>query len=113
MLRSSGYIPHAAASGKEALRLLSEVRMDAVLLDLVMPEMDGFEVLRKIKEQPALSEVPVFVLTAKDLSTAEVELLTHEARALFRKDGPWQNDLLAQVGKAVGKIKLARSAGQS
>jgi PAS domain S-box-containing protein len=113
MLRSSGYIPHAAASGKEALRLLSEVRMDAVLLDLVMPEMDGFEVLRKIKEQPALSDVPVFVLTAKDLSAAEVELLTHEARALFRKDVPWQNDLLAQVCKAIGKIKLARSAGQS
>src|SRR5216684_3555490 len=64
ILSSSGYIPHLASSGKDALQLLSEVRMDAILLDLVMPEMDGFEVLRRIKENPALGDIPVFVVTA-------------------------------------------------
>jgi len=87
--------------------------MDAILLDLMMPEMDGFEVLRRIKENPALGDIPVFVVTAKDLTDAEVELLKREARALFRKDGSWKADLVAQLRKAVGNSIRATSAGQS
>jgi signal transduction histidine kinase/DNA-binding response OmpR family regulator len=113
ILRSGGYIPHAVPSGKEALQLLSEVRMDAILLDLMMPEMDGFEVLRRIKEDPALGDIPVFVVTAKDLTDAEVKLLKREARALFRKDRSWKADLVAQLRKAVGNSIRATSAGQS
>ena len=113
ILSSSGYIPHLASSGKDALQLLSEVRMDAILLDLVMPEMDGFEVLSAIKKDSAWSNIPVFVVTAKDLTDAEIKLLKREARALFRKDGSWQTDLLADVRKALGDSKLAKSAGQS
>ncbi len=113
ILHSVGYTPHVVPSGKEALQLLSEVRMDAILLDLMMPEMDGFEVLRRIKEDPALGDIPVFVVTAKDLTDAEVELLKREARALFRKDGSWKADLVAQLRKAVGNSIRATSAGQS
>ncbi len=113
ILHSVGYTPHVVPSGKEALQLLSEVRMDAILLDLMMPEMDGFEVLRRIKENPALGDIPVFVVTAKDLTDAEVELLKREARALFRKDGSWKADLVAQLRKAVGNSIRATSAGQS
>ena len=113
ILSSSGYIPHLASSGKDALQLLSEVRMDAILLDLVMPEMDGFEVLSTIRKDSAWSDIPVFVVTAKDLTDAEMKLLKREARALFRKDGSWQTDLLADVRKALGDSKLAKSAGQS
>ncbi|OLB20911.1 MAG: hypothetical protein AUH15_10400 [Acidobacteriales bacterium 13_2_20CM_55_8] len=87
--------------------------MDAVLLDLMMPEMDGFEVLQRIKEQPTLGDIPVFVLTAKDLTESEIELLKREARVLLRKDGSWKADLLAQVRNIVGNSKLAKSAGQS
>ena len=113
ILCSGGYNPHLAPSGKNALQLLSEVHMDAVLLDLMMPEMDGFEVLQRIKEQPTLGDIPVFVLTAKDLTESEIELLKREARVLLRKDGSWKADLLAQVRNIVGNSKLAKSAGQS
>jgi len=113
ILSSSGYTPHLASSGKEAFRLLSEVHVDAILLDLVMPEMDGFEVLSKIKENPALGVIPVFVVTAKDLTNEELKLLQRETCALFRKDGGWKTDLLAEVRKALDQSKLARSAGQS
>jgi len=112
-LRSVGYTPHAISSGQEALELLSKVHMDAILLDLMMPEMDGFEVLRKIKDSPELSEIPVFVLTAKDLTETESRLLKQEVHALFRKDTSWKADLLAQLRKAVGKPALAKSVGQS
>src|SRR5438309_4649155 len=112
-LRSGGYTPHAVSSGKEALELLSKVRMDAILLDLMMPEMDGFDVLRTIKDNPELEEIPVFVVTAKDLAEAEFRLLKAEARALFRKDQAWKADLLIQLRKAVGKPALAKAVGRS
>jgi signal transduction histidine kinase/CheY-like chemotaxis protein len=112
-LHSVGYTPHAVSSGKEALELLSKVRMDAILLDLMMPEMDGFDVLRTIRENPELEEIPVFIVTAKDLTEAESRLLEHQARALFRKDQAWKTDLLAQLRRAVGKPALAKTVGHS
>jgi adenylate cyclase len=113
ILSSSGYTPHLAPSGKEAFRLLSKFHMDAILLDLAMPEMDGFEVLSTIKQDPALGGIPVFVVTAKDLTDAEIGLLKRQAHALFRKDGAWKVDLLAEVRRAIGHLSLASTAGQS
>jgi CheY-like chemotaxis protein len=112
-LRSVGYTPHAVSSGKEALEFLSNANVDAILLDLMMPEMDGFEVLSAIKDIPELYEVPVFVLTAKDLTEPESRILKRGARALFRKDVSWKNDLLVQLVKAVSKPPLAKTVGQS
>jgi len=112
-LHSVGYTPHAVSSGKEALELLSKVRMEANLLDLMMPEMDGFDVLRTIKDNPELEEIPIFIVTAKDLTEAESRLLKHQSRALFRKDQSWKADLLAQLHKALGKPALAKTVGQS
>src|SRR5216683_441489 len=112
-LRSVGYTPHTVSSGKEALEFLSKVDVDAILLDLMMPEMDGFEVLCAIKDIPELCEVPVFVLTAKDLTERESRILKRGTRALFRKDTSWKNDLLAQLAKAVSKPPLAKTVGQS
>ena len=112
-LRSVGYTPHCVSSGKDALEFLSKVDVDAILLDLMMPEMDGFEVLCAIKDIPELCEVPVFVLTAKDLSESESIILKRGARALFRKDTSWKNDLLAQLLRAVATPPLAKTVGQS
>jgi CheY-like chemotaxis protein len=113
ILRSAGYIPHAVGGGKAALQRLSEVHMDAILLDLAMPEMDGFEVLRKIKERPTLANIPVLVLTGKDLTEAEIALLKNLAKALVRKNDSWKTDLLEQIRNVVGTSRLARSAVQS
>ena len=54
-----------AAGGAEALTLLGQRTFDLVLLDVMMPEVDGFTVCRKIKEYPRLKDVPVIFLTAK------------------------------------------------
>ena len=113
ILRSAGYTPLAVSSGQDALELLSKGGIDAILLDLMMPEMDGFEVLHAIRDIPELCEVPVFVLTAKDLTEPESRLLQEGARALFRKDTSWKDHLLAQIVKAVGKPALAKTVGQS
>jgi PAS domain S-box-containing protein len=110
-LRDSGYCANVANSGKQALALLAEKRMDAILLDLLMPEMDGFEVLRSLKANAELKSIPVFVVTAKDLTAEEVSLLKREASALFLKSGSWKEELLLQVRKTLGTQKKSIMAG--
>ena len=65
-LNRQGYSVDTAASGPEALRLLAHTRFDLVLLDIVMPGMDGFQVLAEIKTDPRRRGVPVIVISALD-----------------------------------------------
>jgi DNA-binding response OmpR family regulator len=65
ILEQKGFDVTAATGGAEALKLLSNGLYDLVLLDVMMPEIDGFTVCRKIKEDPRLKDVPVIFLTAK------------------------------------------------
>jgi len=60
-----GFDVTAAPGGAEALRVLSGATFDLVLLDVMMPEVDGFTVCRKIKDDPRLKDIPVIFLTAK------------------------------------------------
>lgn len=101
VLASAGYDPVAAGGGREALEILMRQRPAAILLDLMMPDIDGFELMRRIKENPDLREIPVFVLTAKELSDAEMDLLAKETRAFFLKHRPWQEELLTQVRRVI------------
>ncbi len=110
ILRSGRYAPTTAASGKEALELLDKAGADALVLDLLMPEMDGFEVLKRIRGDPKLRKIPVFVLTAKDLTAADLEILNNQVEALFTKGGPWRHELLSRIRSALQKHKEARRA---
>jgi CheY-like chemotaxis protein/two-component sensor histidine kinase len=101
-LESDGYIAVLAANGKEALEALARISVSAVLLDLIMPEMDGFEMLLRMKEDSGLRHIPVLVLTAKDLADHEIEMLRHETIGLFRKDREWKDQLLIDLHRAVG-----------
>jgi CheY-like chemotaxis protein len=102
VLQSAGYNTLTAAGGREALQILKEQRPDAVLLDLLMPEVDGFEVLQQLKGNDELRELPVFVLTAKELTELDVETLRRDTRQFFRKELQWKKELLKQVQQAVG-----------
>jgi len=52
-----------AVDGEKGLKKVKEVKPDLILLDLILPGMDGFEVLAKIKEEPVLAEIPVIILS--------------------------------------------------
>ena len=65
ILEQKGFIVTTATGGAEALKLLGEEDFDLVLLDVMMPEIDGFTVCRRIKEEPRTKEIPVIFLTAK------------------------------------------------
>ncbi|HXA84563.1 MAG TPA: response regulator [Candidatus Dormibacteraeota bacterium] len=105
ILKSAGYEPVPALNGKEAILVLERMRVDLVLLDLQMPEMDGFEVIKRIREHPQWRDLPIFVLTAKKLTDSEIDLLTKETRAVFSKGHPWKEALLADIKKAIAAPK--------
>jgi signal transduction histidine kinase/CheY-like chemotaxis protein len=111
-LRSAGYETQSEQSGARALEVLSSKLVSAVVLDLLMPGMDGFEVLRHVREEASLKELPIFVMTAKSLTQDELALVNREAQALFRKNGPWQQQLILEVGRALQGRERAKSAGQ-
>ena len=64
-LERQGYEVVTASDGKEALQKVEEERPDLVVLDVMMPYMDGFEVLQNLRRNPATREIPVIMLTAK------------------------------------------------
>lgn len=65
MLQNAGYEVMVANDGPEALALLAQARPDAMFLDIMMPNMDGLQVLEQIRQDNALSDLPVIMLTAK------------------------------------------------
>jgi two-component system alkaline phosphatase synthesis response regulator PhoP len=64
-LEENGYQVHVAMNGKEGLDLVKSVFPDVLLLDIMVPELDGFEVCKKLKQEEATREIPIIMLTAK------------------------------------------------
>ena len=91
-----------ADNGVAALGWLGEHPAPAViLLDLMMPEMDGFEVLDALAAHPQWREIPVIVITAKQLTAAERERLLGQARKVIEKGGASRLDIVAAINEAV------------
>jgi len=111
-LRSAGYETQSVQSGRRALEVLSSKLVSAVLLDLLMPGMDGFEVIRHVRREATLKNLPILVMTAKSLTQDESSLLSRETQALFHKNGPWQEQLIAEVNKVLKVGRNAKAAGQ-
>jgi DNA-binding response OmpR family regulator len=65
-LQREGFATIEALSGAQCLKLVGENHVDVILLDLMMPEMDGFQVVRALKNNPATAEIPIIMITARD-----------------------------------------------
>jgi YesN/AraC family two-component response regulator len=74
-----------ARNGREALAVLEHTRPDLVLLDLMMPEMDGFAVLDVMREREAMRDIPVIILTARMLTEADLERCNRGVAAILGK----------------------------
>jgi CheY-like chemotaxis protein len=102
MLASSGqgYRVLRARNGEEALNILRERRPDVILLDLVMPKLDGFQLLEAKSQDPALSNIPVIVLSARDPAGQPI---VSNALAITQKGGLSMHHLLAYI-KMTGQV---------
>ena len=96
ILSKEGYKIETAMNGKQALDIVRKVLPDVILLDIVMPEMDGYEVCRILKESPETMDVPVIFITVKD--ETENMLKGFEAGAVDYVTKPFNSaELLARV----------------
>jgi CheY-like chemotaxis protein/MinD-like ATPase involved in chromosome partitioning or flagellar assembly len=101
MLERKGYEIIAANNGKKALKLAKSNLPDLILLDIMMPEMDGYEVARKLRADPETENIPIIMFTAKSQAEDKIEGLEAGADAYITK--PTQpRELFAQV-KAILK----------
>lgn len=100
VLESGGFKTVLATSGKEALNVVESTKPDLVLLDIMMPDMDGWEVFRKIKEK--YSTLPIAILTAKAQNFDRL-LGLHVLKADDYITKPFgKNELIGRVKKLTG-----------
>jgi threonine synthase len=98
ILQSQGnYDLQQASSGLEALEMSAREKPDLIILDLMMPEMDGFSVLDHLKERAATADIPVIVVTAKELTLQEKERLSGRIQSLMQKGSFMDDDLLNEI----------------
>jgi signal transduction histidine kinase/CheY-like chemotaxis protein len=94
-----------ARNGRDAIRMATDYLPDAMFLDIVMPDLTGFEVLRELRNNPLTSEIPVIVHSSKNLSSKEVEVLTSSGAVIYPKEAfndQQSTDRLNRVLESVG-----------
>jgi len=97
-LTGMGYAAFAAVNGRSGLDWLAgHPAPSLILLDLMMPEMDGFEFLRELRKQPAFFDLPVIVVTAKELTPDDVRILSGQTERIIPKDQSYLTELATAV----------------
>jgi signal transduction histidine kinase/CheY-like chemotaxis protein/HAMP domain-containing protein len=102
-LAGEQWIVQEAANGRDALALLKDSKPDVILLDLMMPEMDGFAVVAALQKEPRWRDIPVIVITARDLDAQDRERLNSGVQSVLVKETFRPADLVERIRR------LARS----
>jgi DNA-binding response OmpR family regulator len=108
-LQREGFVPIEANSGAQCLKLVQENEVDVILLDLMMPDMDGFQVVRELRNNPVTAEIPVIMITARDDLDARAEgmrlgVSDFLAKPVFRRQ------LASRVRAQLEVVETARNA---
>jgi CheY-like chemotaxis protein len=102
ILRESGYKLLFANNGKEALKIIDKTIPDGIILDLLMPGIDGFEVLKTIREAERTAHIPVLILTAKHITKEELLFLKqNHIHQLIQKGDVNSNELISAIDTMV------------
>jgi PAS domain S-box-containing protein len=99
-LSSNGFVVRGAYSGQEALARVHEESPDLILLDLKMPDMDGSEVIRRLRREPATRDIPVIVITGSSFDDAQVRVVGMGVKHMLTK--PFTIETLVQEIKRIG-----------
>jgi len=109
MVEEGGMRAELAADGREGLDCLDNVQPHLVLLDLIMPNMDGFEFLSALREDPAWRELPVVVITSKELTTEDRTRLNGSVARVFQKDEVRAEALVGELHGILGQAMAVDS----
>lgn len=97
----SGHRVLKAYGGVDGIRVAREEKVDLIILDLMMPEINGFDVAKTIKEDPQLKNVPVIIITAKVLTAGDYKKLQGLVESIREKGNYGQDSLLSEVGRVL------------
>jgi len=106
-LRRDGWEVSEAANGRLGIDSLGQLRPDAIMLDLMMPEMDGFEFLVEMRSKPEWRDIPVLVVTAKDLTAEERARLNGHVERVMDKGSAELAELLGEIGQVL-EVSITR-----
>jgi CheY-like chemotaxis protein/anti-sigma regulatory factor (Ser/Thr protein kinase) len=96
-LEKEGWVVTEAANGREALECVAANRPELILLDLMMPEMDGFAFVEELRQYEAWRSIPIVVLTAKDLTPDDCQRLNGYVEQILQKGAYSWEELLREV----------------
>ena len=105
ILKQGHYNPILAQGGRQGWEVLSSRPPQAVILDLFMPEMNGFTILEKLRTTPSLNDIPVVVVSGVDLTKEQKQQLSDFGQGLLQKGSLDEETLLGQLNKALKHIK--------
>ena len=97
MLTKSGWRVSKAVNGRIGLEKVAESKPDLILLDLMMPEMDGFEFVNRLRMNESWNNIPVVVLTAKDITNEDRLRLNNYVEKVFQKGAYEKDKLMADI----------------
>jgi CheY-like chemotaxis protein len=112
LLEQDGYTVAEAEHGRDALARLPEISPGLILLDLMMPEMDGFEFVVELRRHEAWRAIPVIVITARDLSAEDRRRLNGYVEKVLQKGAYSRDALLAEVRELVAASIARRRGGR-
>jgi CheY-like chemotaxis protein len=114
MLRADGWEVRGASNGQHALELLRQKPASVILLDLMMPVMDGFAFLEELRKHDEWRSLTVIVVTAKDLTEADRNSLNGAVANILYKKGYSRDELLGEVGRQlINRVRLKNNAQAS
>ncbi len=102
-----GYVIHKATNGQEAFDLALEIEPDLIVLDIVMPVLDGFQTCKKIRDNPATSAISVILLTAQSLGSEKIRGLEIGADDYISKPVEW-DEFKARVSSVLRRAEQLR-----
>ncbi len=105
ILQQGSYNPILAQGGTQGWEILLNRMPQAVILDLFMPDMDGFTILEKLRTNPNLRDIPVIVVSGAELTAEQQNQLTDFGQSLLHKGSITENELLSSLDKALKRIK--------
>jgi hypothetical protein len=108
-LEPIGWNVTEAENGQVAVDALTAGRPDVIILDLMMPEMDGFEFMDELRGRPDWQEIPVVVITAKDLTEEDRNRLNGGVERIIQKSD--RDEMLRQLSREISKCVRRRSTG--
>ncbi len=104
MMIKEGWQAHTATNGQEAIERMATLRPDVILLDLMMPEMDGFEFAERVNNHPEWKHIPIIVVTAKNITVEDRNRLNGYVKNIVQKGIYTKEELQQEISKWIKAI---------